>query len=411
MTASGVDGVSGAVAGDDGAGAAPKERPLPRSFDAVVVFILVQAHLVSVSVVLRYRSDYPSVGVGLALVGSALAVPLSCVAITWVRGGELPLPTFAAAGVLLLAVDVAVAATMRPSRVGAPSMWSAVAIGVTLLALCPYRPPRDIMILAGMHGGVIAAVLARAPGTPGVEPFLVVVHLSAALVPAASAAEYVHFYVRAVRQRQDAVGEQSRAQARAAASAAIRDDADRRMARLRTEVLPLLSDVAAGRRPVDDAEGACLATRLSAELRRELVEARAGAWLLSAPVAALTRPFGDGDEDGDGEGRPGVVLLDPDRLVGRLQDRDRAGLSAVLAALHATGRWSRVSIALSSAYPLDGSGSGGTADAFVTIVAHGADPLVCVDPTVAAVAARAGCVAGLEPPRTCVIDGNVSLLS
>lgn len=229
-------------------------------------------------------------------------------------------------------------------------------------------------------------------------------------MPAAAAAGYVRFYVRAVRRRQAAVAEQSRAQARVAAAAAIREDSDRRMARLRTEVLPLLSDVAGGRRPVDDAEGAHLARRLSAELRRELVEARAGAWMLYGPVVTLAGPSGEGD----GNGWPGVVLLDPERLVGRLHDRDRAGLSAVLAAIRAGGRWGRVSVALSATYSLDDPAPATGPDpgtAFVTIVALAVESLDAVDPAVAAAAARAGCLAGLEPPRTCVVDGTVTLRS
>jgi hypothetical protein len=250
-----------------------------------------------------------------------------------------------------------------------------------------------------------------------VRPFAVIVDLSAAIIPAVAAAEFVRFYVRALLRRQDAVAEQARAQSRVAATAAIQEDSDRRVARLRTEVLPLLSDIAAGRRPVDDPAAATLAHRLSADLRRELVEARSGAWLLSAPVTAFAGPSSPDDD-----GWPGIVLLDPQVLVGRLDSRDRAALSAVLAAVRSVGGWSGVSVALSAAYPVgdrpDRSAVDGRTDrsadddseaAFVTLVAIGEHPLDDVDHRVAAAAERAGCTVSLEPPSACVVEGTLPL--
>jgi hypothetical protein len=414
-------------------------RPLPPSFDAVVVFIVTQAHLVSLITVWPWAGRYRAFPATLALLGLSLVVPLACVVTArWRGGGDLPLAAFVAASGVLLGVDVAVAATVRPAYIGTPAYWPSIAIGVTLLALCPYRPPQDLIVVAAGHALVIVAVLALHRDQPSVEPFAVIVHLSAAVIPAVAAAEFVRFYVRALRRRQDVVAEQARAQSRVTAAAAIQEDADRRLARLRTEVLPFLSDIAEGRRPVDDPQGAGTAQRLSADLRRELVEARSGAWLLSAPVAAFAGPSTP-DEDG----WPGIVLLDPQRLVGRLDSGDRAALSAVLAAVRGVGGWAGVSVAMSVTYPVDratdfpfdrpgdhpgdGDGDGGVAAhgarrgggpvaapgeseaAFVTVVAHGQRALDAVDPAVEAAARRAGCTASLEPPSVCVVEGTLPL--
>jgi hypothetical protein len=337
-------------------------------------------------------------------------------------GGDLPLAAFASAGAALLLVDVAVAATVHDDRIGSIAYWSAVAIGVTLLAMCPYRPPRDLITLAVAHALVVTVVLVVHHDSPSVQPFAVLVDLSAAVIPAAAAAQFVRHYVRAVVRRQDAVAEQARAQSRVAAAAAVQEDSDRRLARLRTEVLPFLDDVAAGRRPVDDEAGAELAQRLSAQLRRELVEARSGAWLLAAPVAAFAGTSRAGSSeatDTRDDGWPGIVLLDPQRLVARLAGRDRAALSAVLAAVRSVGGWTSVSVALSVVYG-EGEGAGGEAagekgtggeatDAFVTVVALGERALDDVDARVAAAAERAGCVAAVEPPSACVVEGRLPL--
>jgi hypothetical protein len=377
----------------------PADRPLPGIFDAIVVFLLVQAHLVGLFNVLRFATDFRSLGGTVTLLACSLAVPLACVAATRARGGgDLPLPAFVTAGVVLLVVDVASAWLTYPERFGGPSSWAATATGVTLLAISPYRPPRDVVALAVAHTVVIAALLAAHAGQPAVQPFAVIGALSAAFVPAVAGAELVRYFVRAVGRRQQAVAERTRAQSQVVATAAITGDADRRLARLRTEVLPLLADVAAGRRPVDDPEAARLAQRLSAELRRELVEARSGAWLLQAPVPALDA----GESGGPDQAWPGVVLLDPERLVGRLASHDRAALGAVLAELRAVGGWAEVSVALSTAYLERGTAS-------VTVVARGVRRRTDIDPRVAAAASRAGCTVGLEGPKSCVVEGRLAV--
>jgi hypothetical protein len=280
------------------------------------------------------------------------------------------------------------------------------------------------MALAGAHAATVAVVLVLHRDQPTVAPFAVIVDLSAALVPAVAAAEFVRYFVRAAQDRADAAAEQASAQYQVLAAAAIADDADRRLARLRTEVLPLLEDVASGRRGVDDADGAATAARLSAELRRELVEARSGAWLLAAPTAALEAPSaplgtgassapGTGVPDGrDGvarghDGWPGIVLLDPERLVGRLGNGDRAALGAVLAALRAVGGWAEVSVALSRDYVGARPDDAVEGSAFVTVVARADRGHGDVDPRVRAATDRAGWTVSLEPAGSWVVEGRL----
>jgi len=151
--------------------------------------------------------------------------------------------------------------------------------------------------------------------------------------------------------------------------------------------------VASGDRPVDDAHVARLAQTLSANLRRELVEARSGSWLLGADLAS------------SGEG-PGAVLLDPQQLVRRMTETDLAALSAVLDQLRRTGSWSRLSVALSPSYQR------GDRTAFLTVVAQAqpdAPALGEVDPGVTAMAERLRCRAVHEPPDLVIVEGRVAL--
>jgi hypothetical protein len=390
-------------------------QPLPTAFHATVVFLVVQSHVVALTTILRYRDDYRLLPATVVLLACAAAIPLACVATAHVRRGrDLPLRLFLAAGAGLLLIDVAAVATIRPAHVSSPSAWAGTAIGVTLLALSPYRPARDVAVLALLHTAVVGIILAVHRDQPSVQPFAVTAALSAALVPALSAAGFVRFFVRAVRRRQEAVAQQARAQSQVLAAAAVTEDADRRLARLRTEVLPLLEDVVAGRRGVDDVDGAALAQRLSAELRRELVEARSGAWLLQAPVPAVGTDISDplsvltseGVPGDPAQGWPGIVLLDPERLLGRLTSDDRAALGAVLAALRAVGGWTEVSVALSTVYGEHGAVEDA---AFVTVVATGPISRGDVDAAVRAAASRAGCAVTLEEPGTCVAEGRLAV--
>ncbi len=377
-------------------GAVPANRPLPRSFDGAVAVIALQSHLASLITILGARSAYRSLTVCLLLLACSFAVPLGCILAARRNGGELTGPSFLTAAVTLLVLDVATMSNLYPERVGNQGTWAATVIGVTLLVLSPYRPPEEILALAIAHGATTAALLTMHSGSPALHPVSVLDVVTSGIWPAVAAAHYAAQYVLALRRRQEVVSAQVVAEARAMAAAVIRQDAAARMQRLRAEVLPLLSAVARGERAVDDPNVARLAATLSAELRRELVEARTGNWLLDADA-------GSTEAAPAGAGWPGVILLDPQGLIRRMFDGDLAALSAVLTALRRADTWLRVSVALSYADDPDGR------RAHLTVVAQSPEGVSEVDPAVAAVSERLGCRAEVEPPNLCIVEGEVVL--
>jgi hypothetical protein len=377
-------------------GAAGHSRPLPRSFDGAVAFIAVQSHLAALITITGSTSSYRSLPVCLMLLACSLAVPLGCILAARRNGGELTGTAFLTAALTVLVLDVAAMSNLHPDQVGGQATWAVTAIGVSLLVLSPYRPPAEILALAAAHGLLSAGLLSMHSGPTALRAFSVLDLATSGIWPAVFAAQYVTYYVLALRRRQEVVSAQVVAEARATAARVIRQDATARMQRLRAEVLPLLSAVARGERAVDDPNVARLAATLSAELRRELVEARTGSWLLDADS-------GGEQEVPAGRSWPGVIMLDPQRLVRRMLDGDLAALSAVLTAMRRARTWIRVSVALSYADdPAERT-------AHLTVVAQAPDGVSEVDPAVAAVSERLGCRAEVEPPNLCIVEGEVTL--
>jgi hypothetical protein len=314
-------------------------RPLPQIFDRLVVILAFQAHLFSIVLIVQSLRDYRSVPACLLLWLVSAAVPLACVVAGRRAGGVLSSKALLTATALLLVVDVALPALVPSADRAGSAMWNWGAIGVTLLTFAIFRPARDVLVLAAGHGLIAVAVTATALGQPGVNAFSLLVVANAAVIPALAAAQYLNLYVRAVRLRDRAVTTRRQIETRNAASHAVQEDAAHRLQALQAEVIPLLADVATRRADPGDPQVARTARRLSSALRAELVEGRSGSWLLpSSPSAA--------SGGGPGERWPGIVALDPSRLLGRLRDTDRAALIALLDMLRTHSGWQRVSVAL-----------------------------------------------------------------
>jgi hypothetical protein len=95
-----------------------------------------------------------------------------------------------------------------------------------------------------------------------------------------------------------------------------------------------------------------------------------------------------------------VELLDPHRLLGRLDDTDRAGLAALLSVLRGAADWQRLSVALAQ--------EDASAPAAVTVVATGPDAAVAAgDAAVAAAARQLGARLGLEAGDVLVAETNL----
>lgn len=384
-------------------------RSLPQIFDRLVVILAVQAHLYAVVEIVQSIPDYRSVPACVALWLLSSAVPLACIAVARRAGGVLSTRAFLIAAGLLLVVDVTLPAFVTPANRGGPAVWSWGAVGVTLLTFAAFRPARDVLVLAGGHSLIAVAATSVAFGQPGVGAFRLLLVANAAVTPAVAAAQYLNLYAGAVRLREQAVASRREIETRNAASRAVQDDAKGRLQALQAEVIPLLADVANGSAEVNDPQVARLARRLAGDLRRELVEARSGNWLLPASPSAAA-----GDEPG--ERWPGIVLLDPGRLLSRLRDTDRAAVIALFDMLRIHLGWQRVSLALtpddshvrSDDYDIQFPDDSPTAT--LTVVATGSAAAAAVrDADVIAAASRLGARLDADSATVLVADARLVL--
>jgi len=363
-----------------------RQRAFPQIFNRLVVILAVQAHLYALVVIVQSPASYGSLPACLALWAVSLVVPMACLLLARRTGGALPTGPFLAASVLLIGVDLALAAVVLPSDRNGGAVWSWGVIGVTILGFAAFRPARDVLIVAAAHGLTAIGVTAAAPDRSGAAAFTVLVAANAAVTPALVAARYLNLYIRAVQLREQAAADRRRIHTRYAAERAIEEDAAWRLRSLQAEAVPLLAGVADGTLAVDDPQVARLARRLGADLRRELVTARSSSqWLL--PVSRA-------------DPGPSVELLDPHHLLGRLDDTGRAALAALLSVLRGAADWQRLSVALAQ--------EDDSAMAAVTVVATGPDAAIAArDPAVAAAARQLGARFGLEAGDVLVAETNL----
>jgi hypothetical protein len=362
-----------------------RRRAFPQIFNRLVVILAVQAHLYALVVIAGSKASYRSLPACLALWVVSLAVPMTCLVLARRTRGALPTVPFLAASVLLVAVDLGLTAAVRLPDRGTGAMWNWGVIGVTILGFAAFRPARDVLVVAGVHGLTAIVVTATAPEQAAAVAFAVLVAANAAVTPALAAARYLDLYIRAVMLREQAAADRRRMQTRHAAERAIEEDAAWRLRSLQAEAVPLLAGVANGTLATDDPQVAMLARRLGADLRRELMAARSSQWLLLASPA----------EAGPG---PSVELLDPHRLLGRLADSDRLALAALLSVLRGFADWQRLSVALAEAGE----------SAAVTVVATGpAAATAAPDAAVVAAADRFGARLGREASDVLVAETNL----
>jgi hypothetical protein len=380
-----------------------RRRAFPQIFNRLVVILTIQAHLFALVLIAQSARDYQSLPACLALWMISLAVPMACLIVARRTDGALPTGTFLAAAGVLILIDLAVTALVRLPDRGGGAMWNWGVIGVTILGFATLRPARDVLLVAAGHGLLAVAVTATVLHYTGVGAFALLIVANAAVTPALAAAQYLNLYVQAVHLREQAVADRRRIHTRLTAEEAIEEDAAGRLQALRAEVIPLFSGIADGTLAVDDPHVALLAHRLGADLRRELTAARSGQWLLPVSRAAQRDTKGTSPA-------PRVDLLDPHRLLSRLQDADRAGLAALLDVLHSFAEWQRLSLALAPGDDRPAAPGGSPSAASATVVATGSGAAAaCRDAAVVVAARQLGAGLHLETSDVLVAETSLAL--
>jgi hypothetical protein len=353
-----------------------RARALPPVFDRLVVILTVQNHLFAAFVIVQQRAHFRLIAAVVGVWLCSFAVPLVCVVLARRHGGVLPGRAFVLAGVGLIAIDLALFGLVPLALVGTSAMWIWGTVGVTVLALAPLRPTRDIVCLAAAQAVCCVALMAWAWGQPSVDGFRVLADLNGVLVPALAAAQFIGLYVVALRARERIAVQEMTARASMMAAEAVESDSVRRLARLESDVVPLLRAVVAGRVQLKDPGTMAAARRLSDDLRRELLESRSGAWLIGRPASRVPAAAA----------RTRVPdLLDPHRCLERLTDADRASLTVFVDALYDEREWDRLTVALVAATDR----APGTAPTVaLTVVALGSAAATAAEDLVVVAAAR-----------------------
>jgi hypothetical protein len=190
--------------------------------------------------------------------------------------------------ILLLAVaDVVVPAEAVGQRIG-QAAWNWSAVALALLALAVYRPAPEMIACGLLHTAAVFA-WALADVTP-IEPGTAILIAAGAIIPPLAAAQFVNFYVGVLGEREEAGRGAARIAAREAGEMAVEQDGRRRLARIRTEVAPVLARVVAGAELPLDAHHSADAGRAAARLRAQLLAGRDLDWLLRSVPTTTTCP-------------------------------------------------------------------------------------------------------------------------
>jgi len=316
---------------------APEALRVPQ-VGRIVVLCGVLAHLYAAGLLLASVAAYRSAAaVGCAWAVSA-AIPLVVVARARRHGDVLGPAATIVVGAAVLLIDVVVLALVEPAARAGYANWAAGALGLVVLGLAAYRPPRDILALGALHFAVtlvggLTAGSASVHGVPGV-----LLASIAAILPPLVAAQFLHLYAAALRTRQQAVAARARVEAASRAQEEVRREERERLARLRAETAPLLDAVAAGAELPLAPEQASRARELAAALRAELVANQATTWLTTALAGA--------------EPAARVEVVDGARVADRLDGPARARLLAVVQrARECAGGDGRVVVALAADSP------------------------------------------------------------
>ena len=236
------------------------------------------------------------------------------------RGAELPSWGAWLTVGTVFGVSLAVPALL-PAAERVNAAWNWGTGGMTLLALAAFRPIAWSAVLGVAHA-LLAVVVARHAGLGWLPAEVAAVSAS---LPAVAASAYLRFYADAVRSYATALSQAAQAQAARGALETLQMADNRRLAALREDCIGVLEDVVAAGGDVA-AGDAARARQLAEALRATLVQHRRSLWLPSetngAPVRLVARPDASS----------------------RLDERDRAWLTALIRLLGEDGRTTEVRV-------------------------------------------------------------------
>jgi len=256
-------------------------------------------------------SEYPMLGLSVAAWVLVAVTLVAALVLRFRLPDELPLWLFLGAlAVWAAAVALDIAGSWPVGGATAP-LTAAAAVGPALLLCVPVRPARDIVIAAGVLGGVLlAVVIARAiPDPQLLGPGLVTVAI--AVAPPVVGVQIVRSLRTLVQLELDLVQVQSTV---VSPGYAIGMLASEELARLDLAAERLLDGVATGRTALPlDQDTADAAASIATELRLHLIQGRKETWLYHAVTESALLG-------------PSVTLTDPDGLAAGLSRDQRDGL-------------------------------------------------------------------------------------
>jgi hypothetical protein len=342
------------------------------------------------------------------VLGFWVLMSLMLVAMAWGvsrLGGAVTGRTVIPMIVLLVVADVLVPAQTMTGRIGNAS-WNWGVVAILILALAVYRPVLEVVLLCLAHAGAVVAW--AAVSTEAVNRGAVVLTAAGAVIPPLVAAQFVNFYVGILSEREEAGLRAAQIEASKIAEAAVEHDSQRRLARIRAEVVPVLRYVIAGAPIPLDVEHADAARRAAARLRSQLLEGRDVAWLLS----------GSRDDDPVIE-----VRVVSDAGARRVLDDDlRSALASLVSLLRRHQPWDQFAVTLTARQPQTPRDHAQTHNVTiqpgqpsilaVTVVATGdCIDAVARDPAIHTAARRLGAALTVVDERIVVVEGAVEVLA
>ena len=259
--------------------------------------------------------------------------------------------------------------------------FAPIGLGLLLLALAPFRPWKEILVLGGSSATVVGiTALVQSPflGVQTPPVLFAIIAMTQVLAPALASAAYSRQVVNSIHRWQTDARRAIRARTEESRGPLAHEVVDHRLTNLGADVLPFLADVL-GRQELTAAD-IKRARSLAFQVRRVLVAEVDHTWL--DDLIARER-IGLTDRGLD----PLCVIADPDRRATAFDSDQRAAAGAMIVALCTLKGFDPTSLVVQ----IDGSGAAPTDTAQVTQAfgLRGALPTPATDTTTIAIVTAA----------------------